>query len=198
MAGFAALARGRRDEDDRAPRLLEVRDRGVGHEKRPALVDRVGAVPDVEAAFARGVLFPDAGVVDEDVQALPGGHDVAHELPGLLGPGHVAGERHRFASGRADVSHGPVGRGFVADVVDRDAGAGAREQIRHGPPDSARTSRDQGGSGREVDDVTVGHGAPYTKLDNVAFHRDRAATAIAAPSPALVPTSVRPVLTAPR
>ena len=83
VPGLAALARRRGDEDDRAPRLLQVRHRGVGHEEGAPQVDRVRAVPHVDVAPARPVLLPDPGVVDQDVEAPPRGDDVAHELARL-------------------------------------------------------------------------------------------------------------------
>ena len=67
------------------------------------------------SALPGHVLLPDPGVVDDDVEALPGRDDVADELARLVGIGDVARQRHRLAAGRPDLAHGRVGRGLVAD-----------------------------------------------------------------------------------
>ncbi len=101
--------------------------------------------------------------------------DVADELAGLLDLRHVAGERHGLAARGPDLAHEAVGRGLVAEVVDRHAGSRPGEELRRRPADPPGTPCNQGGSGSEINVETVGGHAPYIKLDSETFHKDRAA-----------------------
>src|SRR5262249_55018378 len=131
----------------------------------------------VDAALAGDVLLPDPGVVDDDVEALPGRDDVPHELARVLGPADVSRERHRLSPGVPDLADRPVGRGLVAYVGERHAGAGAGEEVRDRAADPPRAAGHQRRARGEVDRETLRHFAPYIKLEIETFHRDRAATA---------------------
>jgi hypothetical protein len=128
-----------------------VRDRRVGHDVGADHVQGECPLPDVEIAGSGFVRFPDPGVVDEDVEAAPGGNDVGDELVRLPGVPDVSGERDRFAAGGPHVADELVRGRIVRPIVDRDPRARGGEDLGGRPADPARRAGDERALPREVD-----------------------------------------------
>ncbi len=149
---LAALARGARDVDDpAAPGLLHVGDRRADHVEGAGQVDRDHLVPLAVADLLDGGALPDAGVVDEDVQAAEAVDGLVDHHLGLFLDGDVRCEGERFPTGLLDALCDELGRRPLEAVVDGDPGPGAGQQLAAGAADAARAAGHQGGTAFEVD-----------------------------------------------
>ena len=128
----------RQDVQDRAtPTLLEVGDRLLDQEHRAFHIDVVDVLPVPDRERPHCVEWPDAGVVDEDVEPAELLDRARHDVGHVLEARHVGLEPDRFTTEVAEVRCGLLAR-FLAPTDDRDTRARVDVPLGDGAADATR------------------------------------------------------------
>ena len=125
----------------RAPRGHHASGRLLSANEGPLEVGVEYGVPHVVLQFKEGCAREDRRIVDEDIEWTEGALDLGHEVPRLLGPGDVGGERGGPPAERGDLSRHGLGGGLVVQEVEGHIGTGGGEPERDRAADAALGAR---------------------------------------------------------
>ena len=116
---------------------------GLGAQPHAGEVDSDHVVPDLERHLEKWMLFFDAGVVDEDVEAAVRLDRRSDEPLDLVGLRDISGDRDSPGAEALDLFHEFLGWRAGAVIVDDDACALTRERQRNRSTNACVASRDE-------------------------------------------------------